>query len=362
MSDKRKIVFIGFLPGYGGAEKSMIMIANGLATLGDNITVISLKDNNMVYEIDKRINYIFIPDHNGHKIRRQINRFIDLKVKLKEIKPDLVISFWLQPAIFSAILSKYIGFKSIYSERGDPTDKEYSGVLGFIREIAFRAIDGFVFQTKGAQQCFSIKTRNRSVVINNPVYIKYDDYFLPKVRRKKIVNVGRLHKQKNQDVLIQAFMRISDLFPEYTLNIYGDGELKKNFEKQIQEYAFEDRIILEGTTSNLFSEIHDSALFVLSSDYEGMPNALMEAMALGIPSISTDCKPGGARELITDKMNGLLVERNSIEALAVAMQYIIEHPEKAELMAKNAKEISLTHSYETIIKQWYEFLWDILKG
>jgi glycosyltransferase involved in cell wall biosynthesis len=362
MAKSKKIVFIGFLPGFGGAEKSMIMTANGLSKLGNDVTVISLKDNNVVYEIDKQVKYIFIPDHKGKKIRKQLNRFLDLKNKLAEIKPDIVISFWLQPAIFAAVLSKFIGFKVIYSERGDPTDEEYKGFLGVLRYIFFKLIDRFVFQTQGAKQCFSKSVQDKSVVINNPVYIKYNNYNIPQKRRKVIVNVGRLHKQKNQKLLINAFAKISDTFPEYTLEIYGDGELKVNLEKQIEQLNLKNRVILKGTTKHLFDEIMDASLFVLSSDYEGMPNALMEAMALGIPCISTDCKPGGARELITDGKNGLITKRGSVDNLAQAMKYMLENPEDAEIMGRNAKQICNTHSVDNIIKMWDEYITGIIGG
>jgi glycosyltransferase involved in cell wall biosynthesis len=362
MKRERKIVFLGFFPGFGGAEKSMIMIANGLAKLGNSVTIISLKDNNIVYEIDKKINYIFIPDHRGTKIRKQFNRFLNLKSKLVEIKPNLVISFWLQPAIFAAILSKFIGFKTIYSERGDPTDKEYSGILGLLRYVFLKFVDGFVFQTEGAKKCFSKSIQTRGTIISNSVCIKYDDYNIPPERRKIIVNVGRLHEQKNQKLLINAFAKITKLFPEYTLNIYGDGELKGELEAQIRELNIDNRVQLKGTTNKLFDEIVDASLFVLSSDYEGMPNALLEAMALGIPSISTDCKPGGAREILVNGENGLLVERNSVNELARAIQFMLSHPDEAEKMGIEAKRICNTHSVDSIYAMWEEYTAKIMRG
>jgi glycosyltransferase involved in cell wall biosynthesis len=356
MGKQKKIVFIGFLPGFGGAEKSMINVANGLAQLGNDVTIISLKDNNVAYEIDKKVKYIFIPDREGVKIRKKFNRFLDLKNKLIEIKPDLVISFWVQPAIFAAILSKFIGFKNIYSERGDPTDKEYSGMLRLLRSIFFKFVDGFIFQTQGAKKCFPRSIQSKGIVINNPVYVRYDDFVIPQERRKVIVNVGRLHDQKNQQLLINAFEKIANLFPEYILEIYGDGILKVYLQKQIKHLQLENKVILKGTTKNLFNKIVDASLFVLSSDYEGMPNALMEAMALGVPSISTDCKPGGAREIIDNSKNGLIVKTNSVDELAQAMKYMIEHQKEAEMMGRMAKEICNTHSVDTIIKIWDEYI------
>lgn len=362
MEINKNIVFLGFMHGYGGAERSMIMTANALANFGYNVTIISFQDNNVAYQIDNRINYIFIPDCEGKKIRRYIYRFNRLKYMLSKLKPKVVISFWLQPAIFSAIISKFLGFKVIYSERGDPTDEEYKGILGFIRNIFFNFIDGFVFQTEGAKKCFSESIQKRGVVINNPVYIKYDDFPIPVKRRKVIVNVGRLHEQKNQILLINAFAKISNEFSEYNLEIYGQGELESELKDLIKRLKLEDRVILKGTTNNLFAEIFDASLFVLSSNYEGMPNALMEAMALGIPCITTDWKPGGAREIIVNGKNGLIISNNSQEELAKAIKYMLENPEQANLMGRNAKEICRTHAPAHIFALWDQFIQTLIRS
>lgn len=356
MEINKNIVFLGFMHGYGGAERSMIMTANALANFGYNVTIISFQDNNVAYQIDNRINYIFIPDCEGKKIRRYIYRFNRLKYMLSKLKPKVVISFWLQPAIFSAIISKFLGFKVIYSERGDPTDEEYKGILGFIRNIFFNFIDGFVFQTEEAKKCFSDPIQRRGIVINNPVYIKYEDFPIPAKRRKVIVNVGRLHRQKNQLLLIEAFATINTQFPEYKLEIFGNGELKEKLLDCIKKLNLQEKVFLRGETTSLFEQIYDASLFVLSSDYEGMPNALLEAMALGLPCITTDWKPGGAREFIKDGTNGLIVSRNSVKDLAKAMANMLENPEKAYLIGKKAKEICKTHSPDVIFKKWDAFI------
>lgn len=351
-----KIVFIGFLHGYGGAERSIISVANGLVNLGHEVSLISLKSNNVVYKLDKKVNYIYIPDRESLNFYTKLKRFWDLTKVLKKLKPDLVISFWLQPAVYSAILSKFIGFKTIYSERGDPSDKEYSGKLGLLRNIFFNFMDGFVFQSKSAKEFFSENIQKKGIVIHNAVNLKMQDYIIPKKRRKVIVNVGRLHEQKNQRLLIKAFKKISEEFKDYKLEIFGDGDLKNELLELIKELNLEKKVLLKGTTNNLFNEIKDASLFVLSSNYEGMPNALMEAMALGIPCITTDFSPGGARELIVNKHNGLLVKRNSINELVCAIRYMLHNYEEAQKMGKNAMEISNTHSIENIIKKWENYV------
>src|SRR5690606_19213349 len=127
---------------------------------------------------------------------------------------------------FTTFMSKIEGYKTIYSERGDPTDKEYTGFKALLRSIFFRFIDGFVFQTNAAKACFPGAIQKKGVVINNPVLLNYNEYPIPKERRKVIVNVGRLHEQKNHKLLINAFAKITKAYPEYTLEIYGEGNLE----------------------------------------------------------------------------------------------------------------------------------------
>lgn len=357
-----KIVFVGFLHGYGGAERSMINVANGLVNMGNDVTIISLKSNNVVYEIDKKINYIFIPDTKSIKINKQLSRLLNLKKQLKTIKPDVVISFWLQSAIFTAIISKFIRFKNIYSERGDPTDEEYRGLLGLLRNIFSKSIDGFVFQSAGAKACFPEAIQKKSIIIHNAVIVGSIDHPSPNKRRKVIVGVGRLHEQKNHKLLINSFAKVSAFFPEYTLEIYGEGPLKNRLLAQIERLGLKNKVVLKGATRLLHDEIKDASLFVLTSDYEGMPNALLEAMALGLPCISTDCKPGGVREIIEHGINGIIVNRNSTEELACAIQDLINNPDKAETLSRNAKEGSSLYSPQKIYDLWDDYIESVIEG
>lgn len=361
MNKKKKIVFTGFLFGFGGAEKSMLMVANGLARLGNEVTIISLEGNNIVYDLEERVNIFFLPTFKGNKIKKIFNRFKKLKRILKQLQPDVVISFWLQPAIIAEIISRFNGYKTVYSERGDPSSKEYKGIYYFVRKCLFNCIDGFVFQTEGAKNYFSKSIQNKSVVINNPVFINYKDYPRPETRNKEIVNVGRLHEQKNQALLIRSFSQISDFFPEYILKIYGEGDLKPSLENLIEELNLKEKVLLEGTINKLFKDISASSLFVLTSDYEGMPNALMEAMALGIPSISTDCKPGGARELINHNVNGFIIKTGAENQLAQSMKYLLDHPIEAEKLGKEAQKICDIYDPDKILLLWENYILRIIQ-
>ena len=350
-----KIVFLSYLHGFGGAEKQNVMLANAMANRGHDVTLISICADNNCYQLDRHVDYQFLPDRKTN-ILRLITRYEDIKKKLIEIGPDVTVSFWYQSAYLTALMRKNITGKIIYSERSDPGDKEYSGILGWIRSLTLPRIDGFVFQSKGAQSYFSKSVQSRSTVIPNPVFVKTEDFQEVKERKKKIVTVGRLHPQKNQKLLIEAFSLIVDQIPEYILEIYGDGDLKDELQRQIMELHLENKVYLKGTSKKIHELIYDASLFVLSSDYEGIPNTLLEAMALGIPCISTDCRPGGAREIITDGEDGIIVPVGDKTALANAISWSLNHKEDTLKRAKKAIERMKHFRADTIYSRWENFL------
>lgn len=217
-------------------------------------------------------------------------------------------------------------------------------------------MDGLVFQSEGARDFFDGSVKKKSVVIHNSVNVLQEKYPVPSVREKRIVNVGRLHPQKNQKLLVDAFAKISKSFPDYKLEIYGDGELHDKLQKQIIDLGLKDRIVIYPSRKDLWDCIYKASLFVLSSDYEGMPNALMEAMALGLPCISTDCRPGGAKTLINEGENGYIVPLGDVDALAKKMEYMLSYKEDVERMAQNARHLQDTHSDKAIFDMWNKFL------
>ena len=171
-------------------------------------------------------------------------------------------------------------------------------------------------------------------------------------RNKQIVSSGRLTEQKNHALLIKAFAGITAKYPAYKLVIYGDGPLRKDLELLASNLGIADKVSFPGYTTEIRKKIERSSLFVLSSDFEGMPNALMEAMALGVPCISTDCKGGGARFLIKNGTNGLLTPIGDVEALQTAMEKILSDQFFADNLSHNAHKLCETHSPEKIYAEW----------
>jgi len=355
------ITLLAHLHGYGGAEKSIVLLANQLVKRGHKVTLVTVTVNNNKYKIDENVSIYFVPDEGKNKLAVVCHRFSELRKYFKNHSCDLAISFWFQIGLFAMIISKFEGFKVIYSERGDPGDVEYSGLTGIIRTMLLPGFDGFVFQTKGARDFFSNRIKNKSCVIHNAIMIDENVVDCSIKKEKYIVGMGRLHRQKNFRLLIDAFSLVQKEFADYKLIIYGDGELRNSLQKLIDSYSLTDRIILAGNTNEPYKKMQEAMLFVLSSDFEGMPNVLMEAMALGLPVISTDCSPGGAAELIENNVNGLLVPCNNVELLAAAIRKLISDYSVAIEYGVKAKEIVKTHSLNVIYDRWDEFIKEIIK-
>ena len=181
------------------------------------------------------------------------------------------------------------------------------------------------------------------------------------MQEKKIVTCGRLAKQKRFDLLIDAFHKVCDEFPEYTLEIYGVGAQQESLQEKINTLGRQERIKLMGRSEDVPNAVKTASLFVLSSDFEGLPNALMEAMALGLPVVSTDCGGGGARALIEDGVDGLIVPCNDADALAEAIRKNLADPEAAKLRGEKAGEKAKGFSTENVVAQWESYIKQIVE-
>lgn len=356
-----KITCVAYLGSRGGAQRQIILLANNLAKAGHSVSLINLTGGNALYEISPEVSlYNFSSENNKNSF---FQRYLILRSCLKIIKPDVSIHFWLQSAYFCSFMPKLLCGKIIYAERTDPGSASYSGVTKFLRYFSFKRVDAFAFQSKGARNFFGKHIQQRSFVIPNAHSIP--EGILTEIcskREKTIITVGRLHPQKNQELLLKAFASLTNIIPDYKLEIYGDGELHDKLIALAKELDVENRVLIHPSCSNIFEKVHKASLFVLSSDYEGMPNALMEAMALGVPCISTDCRPGGARELIEDGVNGWIVPRNDVDALAKKIRFVLKDSCNIESVAKKAAEIRLRNSEQVIYRMWNKNIKYVARG
>lgn len=342
---------------YGGAERVISILSNEWIKLGINVTiVITSEETSCVYSLSDKIELVYLNGLNKDKFLPHLDLIKRLRKLIKEKNPDKIISFMNDTCAYTIISTIGLNIPIFYSERNDPNNVNQDIKNKIFKKIVEICAKGIVFQTEGAKLYYSKKVQKKSKVILNPMNLENLPLCSHLERKKEIVTIGRLENQKNQSLLIKAFSIIYKKYPDYVLKIYGKGSLKEKLLKLIKELKLEDKVYLMGNSKNVLNEIKDSSLFVLSSDYEGLPNALMEAMVIGLPCISTDCSPGGARMFIEDGKNGYIVPCNNKEELIKAMDKVLASRLIAKKIGEEAKKLKDNVKSEIIAKQWLDFL------
>lgn len=348
-------IFTGSLSG-GGAERVATNLANFLSCRGHEVELLTVGERNAIEALAPQIrtSSLAAKAQSSNKVLNRIQRFSALKKYIKEQNRDCYISLLSLPSIMLLLLRRATKATIIVSQRINP-GSQARWVQAANRWLARRA-DGFVFQTKEARDWFlPFIRRDRQVIIPNAINPAFLRAPHTGQRNREIVSIGRLTAQKNFALLITAFSLISEEFPDYRLTIYGEGPFRKQLEDQVQDLNLADRVSLPGFVTEIEQRLETAAMFALSSDYEGMPNALMEAMALGLPCVSTDCSGGGASFLIDSGKNGLLVPTGNAQALAEAMRSILSNPQLAARLGTEAAAIKKQLNPEEIYKQWESF-------
>lgn len=277
---------------------------------------------------------------------------------IKTVNADCCISFLLDANLLNTLACIGTKTKSIICERNDPFKPKYYK-LHFTKWI-FRWADGAVFQLPKVKEFYNM-IKGETAIIPNPVPRNTDDKIIEPFEKRlnKIVTLGRLDvAQKRHDILIKAFVDFHKKYLDYELEIYGDGHKGdvEYLERLIETLNAKSFIHLKGITNEPKTVLSESKFFVLSSDFEGIPNALIEAMTIGLPCISTDCRPGGAALLINNNKNAIIIPPHDIEKLLEAMLYVASHPIEADEMGRQAKLISEEFSEDIIIQKWITYL------
>jgi len=352
-----KITFVISAMNGGGAERVLATLANRYVQQGDEITILMVAGDESAYPLDEKVNILSIgqPSHGNPLV--QVKRLWAMRRYFKQHRDDVLVSFGTEINLFTIISSLGLKNKVIVSERNDPNKCGYK----WIRNVVYSLCKGFVFQTEDARKCFSDKIQKNGVVIPNPIRKQLPEPFLSGAtddgqREKKIAAVGRLEPQKNHRLLLNAFLGFHKTYPEWELHIFGKGKLEQELKQQARELGIEKKVIFEGFRSDILETIRSYGMYVLSSDYEGISNSLMEAMAMGLPCISTDCPIGGSALCIKDGENGLLVPVGDVVELQMAMEKLAGDEELAEKIGKNAVAVRDTFAEEVIAEMWYEYI------
>lgn len=347
----------------GGAERVVTNLANQFASEGYTVYVATEWYDENEFELDPRVTRVHVGLREEDEKKSRVTKFL-LRVKylkefVKQYNPDVLVAFAHRANYRALMAAGNSKIPVVISIRINPIG--YYDAFSDAVQIKwlFPKAAGCVYQTQEQKDFFKPYLQDNSRIIMNPINPKYFGNGRPDNIEKAVVHHARLVDFKNQPMLVRAFLKVHDKHPDYVLRIYGpdsqDGT-KEILEKLIADNHAEEYVFLMGPSNNLEVEIPKGEVYAYSSDYEGMPNSLLEAMAMGMPVVSTDCPCGGPRTVIRDGENGFLIPVGDEDALADRICRLIEDKELARSFGEKAKEIEKVASVEAIYEQWKEYL------
>ncbi len=330
-------------------------LANELTERKHKVTMLTMAETENTYGLRDDVAVHPLVTGKEHKKKLLCNwlRYVHLRRYIKKGHSDAFVVMLPITTILLLSLKSMIKVPVIAAERCDPAS--YAKTKKLLLRLLAQKADGWVFQTADAMKWYEGKIKQGKVIPNsiNPAFIRspYDGK-----REKTIVGAGRLTEQKNFSLLIDAFASVANQYPEYRLVIYGKGPQEQLLKAKALELGLDNRIEFAGYVENMPEQLEKAGIFVLSSDYEGMPNALMEAMALGLPCISTDCPCGGPKFLIEHGKNGLLVPVGDMDRLKQALEELLVSPENAQALGQEARKIAEPLAPNVIYAKWEEYI------
>lgn len=352
----------------GGAERVLSDLANCFISQDLEISIINFQtpDHKPFYDLDKKIKIIYLKKSwmkKGSFFIKFFSRFYcfyNLRKILKFEKPDGILSFIDLTNIIVLLCSYGLNIPVIISERIDPNFHKISFFYKWLRLKIYPLAKLLIVQTASAGSYFPKSFKQNIKIIPN--FVKKQKLSIKTINDKafNLVTVGRLDKQKNHITLIKAFKILSDKYPKLKLDIYGAGIMKDTLLKKIKDLTLDKKITIKDPTPKIINQLCCYDIFVFPSLYEGFPNALCEAMALGLPVVASKCS--GNIDVIQDGVNGKLFPVGDFKKLASTLDHLINDYEARSFLSANAKKIVDEFDQEKIYKIWKNILLDINYG
>lgn len=345
----------------GGCERVIAQLLDRFSRDGVACTLVSECGVTSFYELPDSVQRVYLTREKTLKSREIPRAYLKLRKLVRQERPDVVLAMPEKVNVWTVLFLLGAGVPVVVSERNDPHRHPESRVKRLLRRLVYPFAAGFVFQTADAAAYFGGRIRARGAVLDNPL----DSARIPAryegTRKKVVVSAGRLHPQKNFSLLIGAFARFYRAHHDYSLVIYGEGPQRDELMRLASRLGVAGAVEFAGQTRTLAEEISACSIFALSSDYEGMPNALIEAMACGLCCVATDCPIGGVASLIQDGENGLLVPVGDEDAMLAALTRAADDPALAERLGRSAEEIKARLDAASVAAEWRRYLERIAK-
>lgn len=349
-----KVIFVCGNLSNGGAQRSITIISEELSQLGYDTAIIAFYKSNFDYHVDEKVRIRFLCDDEKHyKCISEWKRLKLLRKVLKDERPNIAIGY-IQGGYALFLASLGMNFIKVATLRNHPKAVfSMSGLRGFINRLWFNRASFVIVQNKMQVELLKKYVKNKTIVIPNAVKQYEKTKYIYRQSLQNIIMIGRLTRQKNYLMVLYTLDMLIKKNYIITLNIYGKGEEEDNIKKKIKELNLDNYVSLHGWTDDIQSALCMNDLYVLTSDYEGMPNSLLEAMSIGIPCISTDCETGPS-DIISNGIDGYLVPVGDSDALFDKIEMLIMSSEQyREQLGYNAKKkISQYYAVEKIVEKW----------
>ena len=299
-----KILFACHGAGNGGAERVITTLANEFYKRQYSVVLITTKEKYNDYQLENGIKHIRIVVDCKSKVLATISRLRQIRKCVKKERPDCIISFSAITNLRIIISTLFLNIKTIVSERVDPSKHPTSRIRRILRILLYPFANRIVFQTEEAMNYFPNGIKKKGIVIPNPIRRDLPSPFIGS-RKKVIVGVGSLGEQKNWRMALSACKLFFKHEPDYKFIIYGEGPLREQLQHQInKDRELKDKVFLAGFDNDVVEKIKNAKMYISTSNYEGISNSMLEALAVGVPTICTDCPAGGAKSVITPNYNG----------------------------------------------------------
>ncbi|MFM0208831.1 glycosyltransferase family 4 protein [Paraburkholderia sediminicola] len=357
-----KIIFLVSSMGSGGAERVAATLANAWTERGDDVTLIATFSSRgpCFYSLSDKVRFIHLADivsRQGRGPLQYLARIKRLRSLIRHSDADVVVSFLTNVNAMAIIASFGLKVPVVVCEHNTPSADGRSMLWKLVCRFLYPKASLLTVLTEGIAASFKkmVPAAKHIAVVPNPLPDElFSNSYPPADRgsRKRIVSVGRLNRQKQFDVLINAFATLAPRIEDVDLWIWGEGDQRAALEAQVLRLGMTDRIFLPGNTPTPWSEMARARAFAVSSRFEGLPMALMESMALGVPCVSFDC-PSGPRELTQDGRDGLLVAPGDADALSDAMSRLLLDDALCEEIGRRAA-ISIRERYglHAVLPKW----------
>ncbi len=350
----------------GGAERVFVNLAEFFLREGYRVTMVTQYRKEDEYELPdgvaRVISDITQEELNNSRIVNFYKRVVKLHHIWKVEQPDMVLSCIGKNNFMTVVTTLFTKTRPVVSVVGEAGEEYPDRLMRMLANLLFPHAAGIILQTERSKFFFNKKIQQKAVILPNSLN---PDFIKPRyegTREKRIVAVGRMDANKNHEMMIRAFAALANKYPEYTLTIYGDGELHSYLEELACRLGVADRVILPGVIRNVAAQLEKASLFLLTSYSEGVSNALIEALASGLAVISTDVPSGGTVELMEDKVNGLIIPVGDQKALEQAMDRLLGDPAYMERLGREAARIQERLEPERVNRLWQEYFETIMKA